>query len=119
MAGVNRQFVASILHNVTSLVGVIIGILLTQNVMGRRSMMTVGHSTAALFMLGLGIADTVAPQSAPSGKAIIACALLYKVFYNGFSGALSWPISSELVSSRLRVLTIGTGTGVNYVFACQ
>ncbi len=82
-------------------------------------MMLIGHSTAAVFMLGIALADTIAPHSAEAGKAIVACALLYYAFYNGFSGALSWPIASELVSSRLRVLTVGSGTGINYVFACE
>jgi hypothetical protein len=82
-------------------------------------MMLIGHSAAALFLFGMGLADTVAPQTDGAGRAILACALLYHGFYNGFSGALSWPVASELVSSRLRVITIGTGTGVNYIFACK
>ena len=118
MAGVDKPFLATVLKSVCGLVGVCCGIFMAQKFMGRRSMMLVGHSTAALCMLGIAVADTVAPQSQAAGKAIVACSLLYYAFYNGFSGALSWPIASELVSSRLRVLSIGFGTGVNYVFAC-
>ncbi len=81
-------------------------------------MMLIGHSTAAAFMFGMALASTISPHSEAAGRAVVAFALLYYAFYNGFSGALSWPIASELVSSRLRVLTIGAGTGVNYVFAC-
>ncbi len=81
--------------------------------------MLIGHSMASLFMFGIAIAATVGSTSEPAGKAILACALIYYFFYNGFSGALSWPIANELVSSRLRVLTIGAGTGINYVWACE
>lgn len=45
--------------------------------------------------------------------------VLYGFFYNGFSGTLSWPIATEVVSSRLRVITIGVGTGINYFFNCK
>jgi hypothetical protein len=119
MAGVENPFLATILKSICGLFGVCVGIYLSQNVLGRRPMMLIGHGLPALFMLGIGIAATVDPGSKAAGKAILACALLYHGFYNGFSGALSWPICSELVSSRLRVLTVGTGTGINYVFACK
>jgi len=118
MAGVDHPFLATVLKSVLGLTGVCVGIFAAQKFMGRRSMVLLGHGMATLCMLGIGIADTVAPHTTPTGKAIVACALLYYFFYNGFSGAISWPIASELVSSRLRVLSIGTGTGVNYVFAC-
>ncbi|SPO02645.1 related to transporter (major facilitator superfamily) [Cephalotrichum gorgonifer] len=117
MAGVEKPFLTTIVKSVSGLVGVCVGIFLAQKFMGRRSMMLLGHSVSVLCMLGIAVADTVAPQSKGAGTAIVACALIYYAFYNGFSGALSWPISSELVSSRLRVLTIGSGTGINYVFA--
>lgn len=119
MAGVDQPFLATILKSVCGLVGVISCIFLGQKYLGRRSMMLIGHSSSALFMLGIAVAFTVAPYTKPAGKAIMAFALLYHGFYNGFSGALSWPIATELCSSRLRVITIGTGTGVNYVFACK
>ena len=110
---------ATVLKSVCGFVGVAICIVLAQKVLGRRPMMLIGHSTAALFMMGIALAGTIAPNAIPAGKAVVACAMLYYAVYNGFSGALSWPIASELVSSRLRVLTIGTGTGVNYIFACR
>lgn len=119
MAGVTRPFLATVLKSVCGLFGVCCGIFLAQKALGRRSMMLLGHSLSALFMLGIGIAASVAPGSRNAGKAIMACAFLYHGTYNGFSGAISWPIASELVSSRLLVVTIGVGTAVNYVFACK
>ena len=120
MAGVQQPFIATILKSVCGLAGVIIAIFFAQKVMGRRPMMLIGHGTATLFLLGAAIAGTVAPVgSIPGGKALLACLLIYHGVYNGFSSAISWPLSNELVSSRLRVPTMGTATGINYVFACE
>ncbi|KAL2428997.1 hypothetical protein ABEF95_011292 [Exophiala dermatitidis] len=68
-------------------------------------------------LLGISVAYTVVPKEKPTGKAIVACTLLWGFFYNGFFGSLSWPIADELVSSRLRVISIGIGTAINYFFS--
>lgn len=115
MAGVDRPFLATILKSFMGLCGVAIGMILSYKTIGRRISMLLGHGGSALFMLGMAIAHTVSPDSAGGHRAIIACALMYHFTYNGFSGALSWPVANELVSSRLRVITIGVGTGINYV----
>jgi hypothetical protein len=115
MAGVDRPFLATILKSFMGLCGVVVGVMLSYRTLGRRSLMLTGHAGSALFMLGMAIAHSTSPNSPASGKAILACALMYHFTYNGFSGALSWPIANELVSSRLRVITIGVGTGINYV----
>jgi hypothetical protein len=81
--------------------------------------MLFGSAMASLCMLAIGIANTVAGNSPPAGRAIVAFMVLYGFFYNGFSGTLSWPIATEVVSSRLRVITIGVGTGINYFFNCE
>ncbi|OAL51157.1 MFS transporter [Pyrenochaeta sp. DS3sAY3a] len=117
MAGVDRPFLATILKSFMGLCGVAIGMMLSYKTIGRRFSMLLGHGGSALFMLGMAIAHTVSPDSAGGHRAILACALMYHFTYNGFSGALSWPVANELVSSRLRVITIGVGTGINYVFA--
>lgn len=119
MAGVENPFVATILKSLMGLIGVSIGIYLSYKVLGRRSMMLIGHATSAVFMAGMGIAQSVAPGSKAAGKAIVGCALCYHFCYNGFSGAQSYPVANEVVSSRLRVISVGTATAVNMVFACQ
>lgn len=81
--------------------------------------MLFGSGMASLCMLAIGIANTVAGNSPPAGRCIVAFMVLYGFFYNGFSGTLSWPIATEVVSSRLRVITIGVGTGINYFFNCE
>ena len=119
MAGVENPFVATILKSFMGLVGVAIGIYLSYKKLGRRSMMLIGHSTSAVFMAGMGIAQSIAPGTKQAGQAIVGCALCYHFFYNGFSGAQSYPVANEVVSSRLRVISVGTATAVNMVFACE
>lgn len=46
----------------------------------------------------------------------VAFALMLNFFYNGFVGTVSCPATRQLVSSRLRILTIGLSTGCNYFF---
>ncbi|KAF1949731.1 MFS transporter [Byssothecium circinans] len=116
-AGVDKPFLATILKSVLGLAGVLTSIFLNYRIIGRRFSMLLGHAGSALCMLGMGIAGSTSSDPSASGKAVLACALLYYFVYNGFSGAVSWPVANELVSSRLRVVTIGLGTGVNYVFA--
>lgn len=115
MAGVHKPFLATILKSIMGLCGVMLGIVLSYKTIGRRFSMLVGTGGGALFMLGMAIAYSIAPNSTASGKAILACALMYQFTYTGFSNAMSWPVANELVSSRLRVITIGVGTGIHYV----
>lgn len=119
MAGVDRPFLATILKSFMGLVGVALGMYLSYKWLGRRTMMLIGHGTSAAFFFGMGIAESVAPGSKAAGQAIVGCALCYHFFYNGFSGAQSYPVANELVSSRLRVISVGTGTAINMVFACM
>lgn len=99
------------------LVGVALGMYLSYKWLGRRTMMLIGHATSAAFFFGMGIAESAAPGTKEAGKVIVGCALCYHFFYNGFSGAQSYPVANEVVSSRLRVITVGTATAINMVFA--
>ncbi len=119
IAGIDKPFQASIISTFGSFAGVLVGLYFTTKVIGRRTSMLFGSGMASLCMLAIGIAYTVGGTSHPAGTAIVAFMVLYGFFYNGFSGTLSWPVATEVVSSRLRVLTIGVCTGVNYFFNCE
>lgn len=118
MAGVQQPFIASILKGVIALVSVAIALFFAQKVLGRRSMMLIAHGASTVFLLAASIAATVAPDTIAGGKAVLAFALLYYGIYNGFSGAISQPLSTELVSSRLRVATLGVAFALDNFFAC-
>jgi hypothetical protein len=115
-AGLDKPFQMSILATLMGFLGVPIGMFLTLKVFGRRSMLMIGSGACAACMLALAIAYTVSPGSRAAGRALVAFALMFNFFYNGFVGTVSWPVAGELVSSRLRVLTIGLSTGCNYFF---
>jgi len=116
MADIANPFQASILSTVMGFIGVLCGMFLMQKAFGRRSMLLIGSGACGCCMLAIGVAYTVAPQSKEAGRALVGFALMFNFFYNGFVGTISWPIAGELVSSRLRVLTMGLSTGVNYFF---
>ncbi|EHY55066.1 hypothetical protein HRR83_005679 [Exophiala dermatitidis] len=116
IAGIDKPFQASIISTCGSFAGVLVGLYFTTKVIGRRPSMLFGSAAASICMLAIGIAYSVGGSSTPAGTAIVAFMVLYGFFYNGFSGTLSWPVATEVVSSRLRVLTIGVCTGVNYFF---
>ncbi|ETI20925.1 hypothetical protein G647_07268 [Cladophialophora carrionii CBS 160.54] len=116
IAGVDKPFEASIISTCGSFAGVLIGLYFTTKVIGRRTSMLFGSAMASLCMLAIGVAYVTGGTSKPAGSAIVAFMVLYGFFYNGFSGTLSWPVATEVCSSRLRVLTIGVCTGINYFF---
>lgn len=111
-----NPFQASILSNVMGFVGVLCGMFLTQKVFGRRPMLMIGAAGCSACMLAIAVAYTVAPGTQAAGRALVGFSLLFNFFYNGFVGTISWPIAGEIVSSRLRVITMGLSTGVNYFF---
>ncbi|PGH01220.1 hypothetical protein AJ79_07991 [Helicocarpus griseus UAMH5409] len=118
MAGIDRAFETSVYKDIGGLVGTAVGMYFMMHLWGRRTMMCFGTAAAGLAMLGIAVSYTVGgPESAVAGKAILAFTLMYEFFYNGWSGTISWPVAEELVSSRLRVFTIGKSTAINYFFS--
>lgn len=115
-AGIPKPFEASIIGTVMGFIGVCVGMVLTQKVFGRRWMLMIGALGCFACMLAIAIAYTVAPKSMGGGRALLGFSLMFFFFYNGFIGTVSWPVAGEVVQSRLRVSTIGLGTGINYFF---
>lgn len=81
--------------------------------------MLTGSALSGLCMMGAALADTIKPKSSESSKAIAAFSVLFMFVTMGFSNSLSWPLSGEIPSSRLRVVTLSFATGVNYFFSCK
>ncbi|KAK3940843.1 major facilitator superfamily domain-containing protein [Diplogelasinospora grovesii] len=116
MAGINDSFTTSTYFTLASLLGAVVGMWLVYKHMGRRAMMLSGTACAGLCMFAAALADTLRPGSAESGEAIAGFSIIFGCLYNGFAGTLSWPLSSEIPSSRLRVLTVSLATGISYFF---
>ncbi|OAP55200.1 hypothetical protein AYL99_10900 [Fonsecaea erecta] len=115
MAGIDKPFQATILQNCLGLIGAMCGMFLMHKVFGRRTMLLIGASGCCICMLVIGLLS-LAGHSKSAGQALVGFALMFSFFYNGFTGTITWPIAGELVSSRLRIFSVGLGTGINYFF---
>ncbi|KAK0636373.1 MFS transporter [Bombardia bombarda] len=116
-AGIQDSFLFSVYYQLAGMVGTMGGMYLTYKVLGRRTMMLTGTAAASLCMFGAALADTIKPGSPESGKAIVAFIIIYHFLQIGFAGTLSYPLSGEIPSSRLRVQTLAFSTAINQFFA--
>lgn len=109
----------SVMNTCVGLVGVNVGILLMRHVCGRRSILWVGATLQGFCMLGLAVgAGTVNPIGSSRGNnCVVAFLALYQFCYNAFVGVASYPVSTELVSTRLRSWTVGSAISIGYFFA--
>ncbi|KAI1391846.1 general substrate transporter [Hypoxylon trugodes] len=116
-AGVDDVFKVGIYTMTVQLVGVVAGLYCAYRVWGRRTMFLIGTGGAIISMAGPALGATIAPDTPEAAKAFLAFTFFYVIVYCGFAGSMTWPISAEVVSSRLRVVTLSFATGVDYVFA--
>ncbi|KAF2194587.1 MFS general substrate transporter [Zopfia rhizophila CBS 207.26] len=70
-----------------------------------------------LIQLALAIAATVAPGTRVTQNCLIAFTALFKWGYNMCVGAASYPVATELVSTRLWAWTVGSATSLGYLLA--
>lgn len=114
----SKAFQYSILNTCLGLIGVNFGIYLMRHVVGRRMILTIGAGLQGIWMLGMAIGATVNPVGSVIGNnSLIAFMALYLFTYNAFVGDASYPVSTELVSTRLRSWTVGSAISLGYFFA--
>jgi len=80
-------------------------------------MLIIGALTCGLCELATAIAASVNQGSQTTGRVLVAFTAIFVFFYNAFMGTASYPVATELVSSRLRAWTVGTATSLGYVLA--
>lgn len=116
---VNEAFKYSIMNTCLGLVGVNFGIYLMRHVVGRRTILIMGAAIQGLCMLGMAIgAGSVNPVGSETGRnCLTAFFALYLFSYNAFVGDASYPVSTELVSTRLRSWSVGSAISLGYFFA--
>lgn len=114
-----KAFQYAILNTCLGLVGVNLGIFLMRHVVGRRMILVIGSALQGAWMLGMAIgAGSVNTVGSEAGnRAVIAFMALYMFTYNAFVGDASYPVSTELVSTRLRSWTVGSAISLGYFFA--
>ncbi|KAI1445449.1 general substrate transporter [Annulohypoxylon stygium] len=116
-AGLDDVFKIGIYMMIIGFVSVGIGLYFAYKVFGRRTMLLIGTGGAVISMLGAAIGATIAPDTPASAKTFLAFNFFYTIVYGGFAASMTWPISAEVVNSRLRVVTLSFATGVDYIFA--
>lgn len=114
-----KAFQYAILNTCLGLIGVNFGIYLMRHVVGRRMILTIGAGLQGVWMLGMAIgAGSVNMVGSVAGNnALIAFMALYQFTYNAFVGDASYPVSTELPSTRLRSYTVGSAISLGYFFA--
>lgn len=117
VAGITKAFEFSIMNTCFGFLGVNVGMYAIRELLGRRSILILGAIACGLCQLASAIAATVSPASLPTGQTLVAFTALFMFFYNGCVGAASYPVATELVSSRLRAWTVGTATSLGYLLA--
>jgi hypothetical protein len=117
IAGITKAFQYSILQTCVGFIGVNIGMFAMKTLVGRRAILMIGATACGLCMLVSAVVSTVNRTSEQTGKVLVAFMALFMFFYNGCVGGVSYPVATELVSSRLRAWTVGTATSLGYVLA--
>ncbi|CAK7203834.1 hypothetical protein SEUCBS139899_006583 [Sporothrix eucalyptigena] len=116
-AGIHDPFAMSMYNLSAAIVGAVAAVLCSHFLFGRRTMILFATAAAVLSMMAAAIGGTAAPGSDAAAKNFVAFSVIYNVLYGSFAGSVTWPISAEVVSSRLRVLTLSVATAVDYVLA--
>ncbi|KAJ5984128.1 hypothetical protein N7481_006227, partial [Penicillium waksmanii] len=117
VCGIAKAFEFSIMNTCFGFLGVNIGMYAIREWLGRRSILMLGAIACGLCQLASAIAASVSPNSLQTGQTLVAFTALFMFFYNGCVGAASYPVATELVSSRLRAWTVGTATSLGYLLA--
>ncbi|EXJ67402.1 uncharacterized protein A1O5_09415 [Cladophialophora psammophila CBS 110553] len=117
IAGIKQAFQYSIMITCIGFVGVNCGMYAMRHLVGRRFICIFGSIVTSLCFLGMAIAQSVSPFTITTGKVTVAMVAIWGFFYNGCVGAATYPVATELVSSRLRAWTVGSATSIQYVFA--
>ena len=114
---VSDGFKYSIMSTCLGFVGVNMGMYLMKCHLGRRSILILGGCICGLSQLALAIAATVTPGTKTMRNCLVGFTALFKWGYNMCVGAASYPVATELVSTRLRAWTVGSATSLGYFLA--
>lgn len=114
---VDEAFKYSIMNTCLGFIGVNVGIYLMRYVVGRRTILMIGAFIQGCWMLGMAISATVEPGTLMARNCLIAFSALYMFSYNAFVGDASYPVATELVSTRLRSWSVGSAISLGYVLA--
>ncbi|KAK0636105.1 general substrate transporter [Bombardia bombarda] len=86
-------------------------------VWGRRELLVSCSIISSVMMFAIAIVYTVlGRESASAGKALVGLSIVYTWIYGLGQGPVLWALSTEMPSQRLRSQTVGTASGINFIF---
>ncbi|KXS93672.1 hypothetical protein AC579_3593 [Pseudocercospora musae] len=117
ISGITKSFEFSIMNSCIGFIGVNVGMYAMKNWFGRRSILMIGATVCGISQLIPAIVWSIAPMVQPSGSVLVGFMAVFQFGYNSCVGAASYPVATELVSSRLRAYTVGSATSLGYILA--
>lgn len=84
-----------------------VGLFVMRHVCGRRTFLMLGAVFNGLFMLGLAVSATVPTRPETKQTLLVTFITLGLVWYSFATGVASRPVSTEMVSTRLRAWSFG------------
>jgi len=115
IGGLSNPFQATIILLCLGFLGNVQAVFLSRWI-GRRLLLIVGPIIGGLCLIGIGIAFSVNPLAASSGRALIGLACIYLWSYNSSTGPFAYVVGAEIPSQRLRSWTVGLAIGISFVF---
>lgn len=117
ITGVAKPFEYSLMDTCLGFLGCLAGMLAMRHFMGRRNILGWGSVVVGLCHLVPAIAWVINSHSSVSVNLITSFWALFYFFYSATLGVATYPAASEVVSTRLRALTVGSGTSLGQFLA--
>lgn len=115
--GVTKAFEYSIMTSCMGFIGVNVGMYAMRHLVGRRWILMIGAMACGICQLVPAITASAGATAALQADVLTAFIALFKFFYNGCVGGASYPVATEVVSTRLRAWTVGSATAIGYLLA--
>ncbi|KIW21313.1 hypothetical protein PV08_01893 [Exophiala spinifera] len=115
--GVTKPFEYTIMTSCIGFIGVNVGMYTMRHLVGRRSILMIGAAACCLCQLAPAVAASATDDMRLRADILTAFVALFKFFYNGGVGVASYPVATEVVSTRLRAWTVGSATAIGYLLA--
>ncbi|KEF51598.1 uncharacterized protein A1O9_12233 [Exophiala aquamarina CBS 119918] len=115
--GASKPFEYSLMNTCIGFAGCIIGMIAMRHFLGRRAQLGWGAFVSGVCHLVPAIIWTVKPDSSATVEIVVAFFALYYFCYGSTLGVATYSVASEVPSTRLRAMTLGTATSLGQLLA--
>ena len=115
--GVTKPFEYTIMTSCVGFIGVNLGMFAMRHLLGRRAILMIGATACGICQLLPAVTASAGVSTSVQASVLTAFIALFKFSYNGGVGGASYPVATELVSTRLRAWTVGSATAIGYLLA--